>query len=360
MTHYVIVLMAISILAVGCAAQTRLPNRSASALDAQLEDDWKYWMTQHPEMATVFGYPGKNMRWTDYSAAAIDGRTDYLKNSLVRLKAINRNELDSKDQVNYDLYQDLLETAVKGLEFHNDAVPIKGVNPHNLMMPVNQMEGVQQDIPRTFAMMPSETREDYENIILRLANTYKLEARPKWEMEALTLHEAVPGHHIQVSIAQEFEGLPNFRKNSSYTAFVEGWGLYAESLGEEMGFYKDPYSKFGQLTYQMWRAIRLVVDTGLHSMGWTRDQAIHFFRENAAKTDQDIIVEVDRYIVWPGQALGYKMGQLKIQELRTRAARQLGSRFDIRQFHDIVLGQGAVPMDLLEQQVNAWIQSALK
>jgi len=192
------------------------------------------------------------------------------------------------------------------------------------------------------------------------ANTYKLEARPKWEMEALTLHEAVPGHHIQVSIAQEFEGLPDFRKNSSYTAFVEGWGLYAESLGEEMGFYKDPYSKFGQLTYQMWRAIRLVVDTGLHSMGWTRDQAIHFFRENAAKTDQDIIVEVDRYIVWPGQALGYKMGQLKIQELRTRAARQLGSRFDIRQFHDIVLGQGAVPMDLLEQQVNAWIQSALK
>ncbi len=192
------------------------------------------------------------------------------------------------------------------------------------------------------------------------ANTYKLEARPKWEMEALTLHESVPGHHIQVSIAQEFEGLPNFRKNSSYTAFVEGWGLYAESLGEEMGFYKDPYSKFGQLTYQMWRAIRLVVDTGLHSMGWTRDQAIHFFRENAAKTDQDIIVEVDRYIVWPGQALGYKMGQLKIQELRTRAARQLGSRFDIRQFHDIVLGQGAVPMDLLEQQVNAWIQSALK
>jgi len=190
-------------------------------------------------------------------------------------------------------------------------------------MPVNQMEGVQQDIPRTFAMMPSETREDYENIILRLANTYKLEARPKWEMEALTLHEAVPGHHIQVSIAQEFEGLPNFRKNSSYTAFVEGWGLYAESLGEEMGFYKDPYSKFGQLTYQMWRAIRLVVDTGLHSMGWTRDQAIHFFRENAAKTDQDIIVEVDRYIVWPGQALGYKMGQLKIQELRTRAAGSL-------------------------------------
>ena len=132
------------------------------------------------------------------------------------------------------------------------------------------------------------------------------------------MHEAVPGHHIQISLAQELQGLPEFRKNSSYTAFVEGWGLYAESLGDEMGFYKDPYSKFGQLTYEMWRAVRLVVDTGLHSMGWTRDQAIDFFRANAAKTDQDIVVEVDRYIVWPGQALGYKMGQLKIRELRTR------------------------------------------
>src|SRR5438132_9688446 len=142
-------------------------------------------------------------------------------------------------------------------------------------------------------------------------------------MEALSLLEAVPDHHIQLSLAQELQVLLEFRKNSSYTAFVEGWGLYAESLGEEMGFYKDPYPRFGQLTYEMWRAIRLVVDTGLHSMGWTRDQATTFFRENAAKTDQDIIVEVDRYIVWPGQALGYKMGQLKIQELRTRAAGSL-------------------------------------
>ncbi|HLH29658.1 MAG TPA: DUF885 domain-containing protein, partial [Terriglobia bacterium] len=186
------------------------------------------------------------------------------------------------------------------------------------------------------------------------ANTYKLDSRPKWEMEALTMHEAVPGHHIQISIAQELPGMPEFRKNSSYTAFVEGWGLYGESLGEEMGFYKDPYSKFGQLTYEMWRAIRLVVDTGLHSMGWTRDQAINFFRENAAKTDQDIIVEVDRYIVWPGQALGYKMGQLKIRELRTEAEAKLGPKFDIRQFHDVVLGQGAVPLDELERQVHAW------
>jgi uncharacterized protein (DUF885 family) len=188
------------------------------------------------------------------------------------------------------------------------------------------------------------------------ANTFKLDARPKWEMETLTLHEAVPGHHIQISIAQELEGLPEFRKNSTYTAFVEGWGLYAESLGDEMGFYQDSYSKFGRLTYEMWRAIRLVVDTGLHSMGWTRDQAIDFFRANAAKTDQDISVEVDRYIVWPGQALGYKMGQLKIRQLRTNAERQLGVRFDVRRFHDVVLGQGAVPLDVLERQVAAWVK----
>jgi uncharacterized protein (DUF885 family) len=187
------------------------------------------------------------------------------------------------------------------------------------------------------------------------ANTYKLDSRPRWEMEALTMHEAVPGHHLQISLAQERQGLPEFRRNSSYTAFVEGWGLYAESLGGEMGFYTDPYSKFGRLTYEMWRAVRLVVDTGLHSMGWTRDQAIAFFRANAAKADQDIVVEVDRYIVWPGQALGYKMGQMKIRELRTNAERQLGSRFDVRQFHDVVLEQGAVPLDVLERQVGAWI-----
>jgi uncharacterized protein (DUF885 family) len=213
------------------------------------------------------------------------------------------------------------------------------------------------------AVAPSQTTAYYEQGSLAaaraanmFANTFKLDARPKWEMETLTLHEAVPGHHIQISIAQELEGLPEFRKNSTYTAFVEGWGLYAESLGDEMGFYQDPYSMFGRLTYEMWRAVRLVVDTGLHSMGWTRDQAIDFFRANAAKTDQDIIVEVDRYIVWPGQALGYKMGQLKIRELRTSAERQLGGRFDVRQFHDVVLGQGAVPLDVLERQVTAWVQ----
>jgi uncharacterized protein (DUF885 family) len=192
---------------------------------------------------------------------------------------------------------------------------------------------------------------------IMFANTYKLDSRPIWEMEALTMHEAVPGHHLQISLAQERQGLPEFRKNSSYTAFVEGWALYAESLGGEMGFYADPYSRFGQLTYEMWRAVRLVVDTGLHSMGWTRDQAIDYFRANAAKADQDIVVEVDRYIVWPGQALGYKMGQLRIREMRANAEKQLGAGFDIRRFHDAVLEQGAVPLDVLERQVAAYVSA---
>ncbi len=188
-------------------------------------------------------------------------------------------------------------------------------------------------------------------------NTYNLHARPKWEMESLSLHEAVPGHHLQLSLGQEMENVPEFRKQVGYSAFVEGWALYSESLGEEVGLLKDPYSKFGQLTYEMWRAIRLVVDTGMHSMGWTRDQAIQFFKDNTGKTDQDITVEVDRYIVWPGQALAYKLGQLKIRELRTAAEKKLGPRFDVRTFHDAVLQNGSVPLDVLDRQVGSWIQT---
>jgi uncharacterized protein (DUF885 family) len=187
------------------------------------------------------------------------------------------------------------------------------------------------------------------------ANTYQLNSRPKWEMEALTLHEAVPGHHLQIALAQELEGVPEFQKHSETTAFVEGWGLYSESLGEEMGFYQDPYSKFGQLTYEMWRSIRLVVDTGMHALGWSREQAIQFFKDNAGKSEHDIVVEVDRYIVWPGQALAYKIGQLKIRELRALATAELGPKFDLRAFHDELLSRGAVPLDILEARMKEWI-----
>ena len=191
------------------------------------------------------------------------------------------------------------------------------------------------------------------------ANTYALDTRPRWEMEALSLHEAVPGHHLQIAIQQELEGLPWFRQTPSYTAFVEGWGLYSESLGEEMGFYKDPYSRFGQLTYEMWRAIRLVVDTGMHYLGWSRQQAIDFFKENAGKSEHDIVVEVDRYIVWPGQALAYKIGELKIKELRAYAEEQLGDQFDIRAFHDEVLGRGAIPLSVLDANIKSWVRDQM-
>jgi len=190
------------------------------------------------------------------------------------------------------------------------------------------------------------------------ANTYDLATRPSWEMEALSLHEAVPGHHLQIALAQELENTHDLLKHNFYTAFVEGWGLYAESLGSEMGFYKSPYSKFGRLTYEIWRAIRLVVDTGIHSLGWSREQAIDFFKQNAPKAEHDIIVEVDRYIVWPGQALAYKIGELKIQELRAYAKRKLGPAFDIRAFHDQVLLRGAMPLGVLEQRTHDWVEQA--
>ena len=186
-------------------------------------------------------------------------------------------------------------------------------------------------------------------------NTYALNTRPKWEMEALSSHEAVPGHHLQISISQELTDVPNFRRFGGYTAFVEGWALYSESLGPSIGLYKDPYSKFGQLTYEMWRAIRLVIDTGIHSQGMSRQEAIDYFAANSAKTQNDIIVEVDRYITTPGQALAYKTGELKIKELRAFAEQQLGSKFDLREFHDEVLGQGALPLDVLDARIRAWV-----
>jgi uncharacterized protein (DUF885 family) len=596
MVRWAMSVMSVVAVGVSMACGSEPTEAPSQALYNQFDRDWQYWMAQYPETAAGFGVPGGEGRWTDLSRDAIAARATYVRESLDRIKFVDRATLGAADQLNYDLYRQLLETAVEGLDLQNDALPIRGVTQANLMMPMNQMEGLQQYVPRTIALMPAETSADLSNIVSRLrgvpavvdqtialmregitgkmtpprlvlrdlpaqvlaqvvddplkspmlaafvkrpagvaegawpglveqassayrqnvavafrrlhtfltdeylpacreaiganalpngdalyrynvkwhtttaktpkeiheigraevariraemekvlaeagyanrfddfvrflrtdrrfyytdadalvsgyrdvakradpelarlfgrlpgtpygvikvpdaiapsqttayyepgslvagrpgymfANTYKLDARPKYEMEALTLHESVPGHHLQIALAQELTGLPEFRKNSSYTAYVEGWALYAESLGGRMGFYQDPYSKFGQLTYEMWRAVRLVVDTGLHSMGWSRQQAIDFFLENTAKTLQDITVEVDRYIVWPGQALGYKMGELKLQELRAAAEATLGAAFDIRAFHDEVLASGAVPLDVVEARVQAWVE----
>ena len=213
-------------------------------------------------------------------------------------------------------------------------------------------------------MAPTQTTAYYQHGDIRnaeagffMANTYALDQRPKYEMIPLAMHEAVPGHHLQIALARELEGLPEFRKDAYFIAFGEGWALYSERLGIEMGMYDDPYNDFGRLLYEMWRACRLVVDPGLHAFGWSRDRAIQFMLHNTALSELNIENEVDRYIGWPGQACAYKIGELKIRELRTKAEEALGDRFDVRAFHDVVLGAGSLPLTVLETRVNEWLES---
>jgi uncharacterized protein (DUF885 family) len=188
-------------------------------------------------------------------------------------------------------------------------------------------------------------------------NTYDLPSRPLYEYEALSFHEAVPGHHLQIALQQEMTGVPNFRRYAALDAFIEGWALYAERLGLEVGFYRDPYSNFGRLTFEMWRACRLVVDTGIHAQGWTREQAIQYMAENTALSLLNIQNEVDRYIAWPGQALAYKIGEIKIRELRSSAEKKFGDHFDLRDFHRVLLEKGPMPLTLVEKTVRQWMEN---
>ncbi len=222
-------------------------------------------------------------------------------------------------------------------------------------LPYGIMEVPEHLAPRTATAYYSRGAADGTRAGFYAVNTYDLSSRPLYEVEALSLHEAVPGHHLQIALQQELEDLPKFRTVAGFTAYTEGWALYSERLGLEVGFYEDPYSNFGRLSYEMWRALRLVVDTGMHAKGWGRDEAIDFMTNNSALSLHNIRSEVNRYIFWPGQALAYKMGEIKIRELREMAEEEMGDEFDIREFHDVVLLSGSVPLRVLEDNVRSWI-----
>jgi uncharacterized protein (DUF885 family) len=267
-----------------------------------------------------------------------------LKAFMLRLKADPRNFYASREEVLVHARAEL-EKAQAKLPRWFKRLPKSGCE-------VKAIEDYREkDSVGAFYYPPDEklTRKG-----IYYANTYKPETRPRYTMPALAVHEAVPGHHLQIAFAMEIEGLPRFRRQASFTAFIEGWGLYSERLGDEMGLYGDELSRFGMLTYQAWRACRLVVDTGIHALRWTREQAIEFMTENLALGEVEVLNEVDRYIIWPGQALAYMIGKREILALREEARKAMGPRFDVRDFHDLVLRNGAVPLSTLRTLVRAW------
>jgi uncharacterized protein (DUF885 family) len=272
-------------------------------------------------------------------------RTDFAKflNSDPRFYYTNANDL-------LNGYRDIIRRAQAGLPKLFATIPRQAVD----VKPVPEVGAENQVGAYYEAGTPDGSRIGYF-----VANTSKLESRPKWAMESLTLHEAVPGHHLQTARAQELKDLPNFRRFGWYNAFDEGWALYAETLGGDLGFYTDPYSKAGNLDAELFRAARLVVDTGIHAFGWSRQQAIDYLNANTTNPPSDNAVEIDRYIVWPGQALGYKIGQLKIKALRERAEKALGPKFDLRTFHNAVIDSGPLPLDMLDAEIDRWIAAQL-
>ncbi len=333
-----------------------------------------------PDGEAFYAYQLRRMTTTDLSAKEIHetGLREVARIRAEMLEVIRRSDFMQKfpDAANWpddELFKRFVAYLRSDPRFYHDSAEALLTGYRDIC------KRVDAELPKLFGhlprlpygvrpipdfMAPNQTTAYYNSGDIRnaqagyfYANTYALDQRPKYEMISLALHEAVPGHHLQIAIQQELEDAPEFRKDMWVTAFGEGWALYSERLGIEMGFFEDPYNDFGRLLYEMWRACRLVVDPGMHALGWSRERAVNFMLENTALSELNINNEIDRYIAWPGQATAYKLGELKIRELRDRAERELGTAFDLRAFHDVVLSAGCVPLDVLEQRVSAWINA---